>query len=454
MKLHYRSAHSSLKNIKISPLLFTFLTVFSFANAQESDIKPVTKEELNTIVDSIAVFVDRYHVSPEIGKQIVAHIQDKNSKGAYAAITNPQILADSLKTDLRSIDGDLHMSMDYRAPDEISSGNTPSIRVNKTGIWSNYGVQEMKVLDGNVGYFKIKHFGQHQFFEATKPVITAAIESLKNTDALIVDVRDNGGGFEDMVAYYISYFFDSTAPIHLSDYRCTLHDHTYGISTDPEVLGTKLPATKLYVLVNANTGSAAESFAYMLKHLGRATIIGEVTAGAGNGASWHSVNDRFRVLVTSEETINAITKTSFEKVGVQPHILTSGLGALDKGYQLALEYLKENNPHNIHPSNYDRLLAFITTPENTPNKASVFHSKYVGLYQGGNTKITISVVENVLYGQIRDKGGKYKLTALKDHIFKVGDINERVQFVMDDAGNAIQLLGIDTPMKLFKVVDK
>ncbi|GGG31090.1 hypothetical protein GCM10011344_35000 [Dokdonia pacifica] len=419
--------------------------------AQKEDTKAVSASEVSTIIDSITSIVNRYYIDPEIGDQITTRIRTKHKNGAYQQLTQPQVLADTLKNDLRAINNDLHMSMVYRAPRERATTNTAPIQVSETGLWTNYGLSEINVLDGNVGYLKIKHFTRHQYLENIKPIVTSAIESLKNTEALIVDVRDNGGGFEDMVAYYISYFFDSKAPIHLSDYRCTLHDHTYGISTDPNVTGTKLPDIKLYVLVNANTGSAAESFAYMLKHLGRATIIGEVTAGAGNGASVHPVNDRFSVQVSSEETINAITKTSFEQVGVIPHIKVNSQLAFDEGYRLALTYLKEHNRQNIHPSNYDTLLQFITTPEKTPAIDEALYKKYIGTYKGGGITITITLENNVLYGQPKSKGGKMRLTPLEAHIFKVGEIKERVQFTLDPNGNVIQLIGLDSPMELTKV---
>ncbi|MEP0264305.1 S41 family peptidase [Dokdonia sp.] len=441
--------------LRISMFVILLLCLFSkeMQAQQNNDIQPVTEQEVNTIVDSITSIVKRYYIDPEIGTKIVNNIRTKHKNGAYTTMTNPQTLADTLEVDLRAINNDLHMSMIYRSPRERTTGDAPSIQVNSSGIWSNYGLSEIKVLEGNIGYLKIKHFTRHQYFEAIKPVVTSAIESLKNTEALIVDVRDNGGGFEDMVAYYISYFFDSKEPIHLSDYRCTLHGHTYGISTDPNVLGTKLPDTKLYVLVNANTGSAAESFAYMLKHLGRATIIGETTVGAGNGASIHSVNDRFIVQVSSEETINAVTKTSFEQVGVIPHIKTTSAHAFTKGYQLAITYAKENNTSNIDPSNYENLLEFISIPDSNANIDTSAYTKYLGTYQGGAITITITLENNILYGQVRSNGGKMALTPLEDHIFKVGDIKERIQFVLDTKGEVTQLIGIDSPMELTKVVD-
>lgn len=444
MKLYYQK--NLLLIITIVLCLF-----FQKGYAQQKNEEPITLTEINTIIDSISTIVQRYYIDPEIGTQITAHIRNRHKNGAYNKITQPQLLADTLRADLRAINNDLHMSMVYHSPRERTTTDTSPIQVNETGPWTNYGLSELKVLDGNVGYMKIKHFTQHQYLEDIKPIITSAIESLKNTEALMVDVRDNGGGFEDMVAYYISYFFDTKDPIHLSDYRCSLHNHTYGISTDPNVTGTKLPDTKLYVLVNANTGSAAESFAYMLKHLGRATIIGEVTAGAGNGASRHAINDRFSVQVSSEETINAITKTSFEQVGVIPHIKVSSEEAFPEGYRRAITYLKEHNTQNIHPSNYDQLLKFISLPKKDIAIDRSVYKKYIGTYKGGSITITITAENTILYGQAKSKGGKMRLTPLEEHIFKVGDMNERIQFKLDSSGNVQQLIGLDSPMELTKV---
>ena len=73
-----------------------------------------------------------------------------------------------------------------------------------------------------------------------------------------------------------------------------------------------MPKTPVYVLTNTYTASAGESLAYMLKHLKRAIVIGEKTMGAGHGAMTHKITDKFSITISSEETINAVTKTSFE----------------------------------------------------------------------------------------------------------------------------------------------
>ena len=97
----------------------------------------------------------------------------------------------------------------------------------------------------------------------------------------------------------------------------------------------------------------------MLKHMDRATIIGERSAGAGNGASQHQPSDRFLLVVACQQTINAVTKTSFEKVGVIPHINTSSKDAFDTAYKQALEHLRNKEGNEVHPINYDRIIKTI-----------------------------------------------------------------------------------------------
>ena len=160
------------------------------------------------------------------------------------------------------------------------------------------------------------------------------VYTLQYVDGLVIDVRNNPGGFEDIVAHFMSHFFEGKS-FSLQKYVCRYLNYERSIRTTKNVQGAQLPDLPIYILVNEHTASAAESLAYMMKHLIRATIIGETTAGAGNGASQFRVSDNFVVQIATWETINAITKTSWEKVGVQPNIETSSEAALDKGFELA-----------------------------------------------------------------------------------------------------------------------
>ena len=418
-------------------LAISFLFLFSKSNAQE---------KTSLMVDSIAKLVKKYYVSLDVGEKIADTLLKKNKEEIYSKISDPKKLANQLTADLRSVNGDLHMYVQFRRKTDESKPKIVSKKVDRWGKWTNYGFQEIKVLDGNVGYLKISHFTDWKHFEAAKKVITSSINSLKNTDALIVDVRNNGGGFESIVAYLISYFFDGKS-IHLSDYYYRYADERYGVHTSVDIPGTKLPNLPIYILVNNRSASAAESFAYMMKHLNRATIIGEVTAGAGNGAMRHRVNDEFLVTIASEETINMVTKTSFEKVGVIPNIKTNSEESYHTAYKMALEGLKKSND-SIHPSNYDKLIDFIGT-EKDVKLADI--SKYVGRYKGTIAEIVISVKGEKLYAKIIGKGGQIKLIPKGNHTFLVNGEKERIQFVFNNKNEVIKLIGVDSPMDLEKI---
>lgn len=342
---------------KVKLLLTSTVAFLLYANtcvtAQKNPPKTLTSDELNQLVNTMSNLVEHYYISIKEGKKM-SHLIQKNLKnGVYSKIADPAILAKKLTTDLRSINGDLHMNVFYNTPQTKRTSNIP--RLNYEGKWSNFGLQEIKILAGNIGYLKVTHFTTWNNFENAKKAIQRTLQSLTNTDALIIDVRDNPGGFEEIVAYFISYFFDGKS-IHLSDYYCRHDGNRTSTWTSVDIPGKKLPKLPLYVLVNKETGSAAESFAYMLKHLKRATIIGETTSGAGNGASYHRIGDRFAINIACQQTINAITNTSFERVGVKPHIKTSSKDAFSRSYLEALKHLKSHNSKKVHPSHYEKLI--------------------------------------------------------------------------------------------------
>ena len=399
-------------NIKKGNIIFLALLIILglplTTNAQKTTFASVNEKEINLVVDSISKLVKTYYVSLEIGEQMSDLILLNNRKDVYINISDPNKLAAKLTSDLRSINRDLHMNVSFNPPKKKTQANKTINNIDSKGVWSNYGFQEVKVLDGNIGYLKINHFTNCNNFKEAKKVIDASFNFLQNTDALILDVRSNRGGFEEIVAYLISFLFDGE-PIHLSDYYRRYENKRDGIYTKKDIPGKKLPNIPVYVLVNGQSASAAESLAYMLKHLKRATIIGETTMGAGNGAMTHKINERFSVSIASETTINAITKTSFEQVGVIPNIKTSSEEAFDKGYLLALNYLKENNTKNIDPSNYKNVIAFLPLNETKQKTDIDAYEKYVGTYKNATIEIVITTNDSGLLAEVIGKGGKLNL---------------------------------------------
>ena len=70
----------------------------------------------------------------------------------------------------------------------------------------NYGFEEIKIMDGNVGYLKLNMFAESEYAFHTA---SAAMNFLSNTDALINDLRENGGGSPLMIQMISSYLFES-----------------------------------------------------------------------------------------------------------------------------------------------------------------------------------------------------------------------------------------------------
>jgi C-terminal processing protease CtpA/Prc len=181
-----------------------------------------------------------------------------------------------------------------------------------------------------LGYLKFNGFGDP---EICAPTAIAAMNFLGGVDALIFDLRQNGGGDPKMVALLCSYLFEH--PTHLNDLWTRKGDETQQFWTLPYVPGKRLPSIPVYVLTSHRTFSGAEEFTNNLKVLKRATIVGEVTGGGAHPVGGHRIDDRFTIGVPFARAINPITKTNWEGVGVEPDVKVSADDALTTAQALA-----------------------------------------------------------------------------------------------------------------------
>lgn len=433
------------KRFLILTLLMSFSTIILSNQISKSIL---TENDIEQLVNEITENLSKYYVSVEIANEINTVIENNQRSGIYYSIKDPNKLAIKLQADLRSINNDIHLSVSYtdKKPTKIVTDNVKSKQISKYGIWTNFGIQALQVLDGNVGYININHFGRWRFHKEHREAISAAINFLHHSDALIIDVRENQGGYEDIVAYLISYFYNGEA-IHLSDYYTRYNGKTTSLYTKTDIPGVRMADVPIYILTSGNTTSAGESLAYMMKHLKRATVIGEKTAGAGHGATHIPISSGFTVVVSSEETINAITKTSFESVGVFPDVKISANKALDHAYLMALDHLRVNNTRNITTDNYDRLKLMLPPKQVVGNLPLV---QYVGKYISEGIEINVFIENETLYAQVKGKG-TVEFIAIGDHVFIVKMANERLKFVVTADHQVTGLIGIDSPMDLKRV---
>lgn len=313
---------------KITYLLFFSLLVAGL-HAQDASFDKAR------VVKRLASIMNRNYVYPEKGKAMHDLIKKKQEEGAYDSVTDEDAFADQLEADLRSIINDKHIRVRY---------DTARVRAMRTGQPGggrrapfNFGFQEVKKLEGNIGYLDLRGFAD---LGPAEDAARKAMDELMEADAIIFDLRRNGGGSPSMIRFISSYIFGEE-PVHLNDFYWRPADRYDESWTDPEMASMHKPDIPVYVLTSNYTFSAAEEFTYNLKHLKRATVIGEVTGGGAHPGGPAVITGGFIVNVPRGRAINPITKTNWEGIGVIPHIELDSDQALDKALELAKKALAE-----------------------------------------------------------------------------------------------------------------
>ena len=184
-----------------------------------------------------------------------------------------------------------------------------------------------------LGYIDLRGFNDETGGADT---VAAAMSFLQNTEALIFDLRQNGGGNPSMIQLISSYLFGDK-PVHLNDLYWRKENKTDEFWTKPEQAKIKFTNKDIYVLTSNYTFSGAEEFSYNLKNLKRATIIGETTGGGAHPGGMVRLADHFGVFIPIGRAINPISKTNWEGTGVEPDIKVPKEQALKIAYKMALE---------------------------------------------------------------------------------------------------------------------
>lgn len=305
-----------------------------------ADIHPEIDAATKTrIVEAAARALDVAYVYPALAKQMGQALRQHLANGDDDAITHGPDFAVALTHQLEEVGHDRHVRLEWQAqaPPLDSHDPTPEdqARMKQELENMNCGFSKTERLDGNLGYVKLDVFGPADICGASA---TAAFAALGDVDAVIFDLRDNGGGFPDMITYVESYLFAKRT--HIYDMFDRVENKATPVWTNPNVPGKKLPTQPVYVLTAKRTFSGAEAFAYDLQTTKRATIIGEATGGGAHPTGPVPLDEHFVLMVPSSRPINAVTKTDWEGTGVKPDIEVPAAEALAKAQQLAAAKLR------------------------------------------------------------------------------------------------------------------
>ncbi|HLM55314.1 MAG TPA: S41 family peptidase [Pyrinomonadaceae bacterium] len=278
----------------------------------------VRKETIETLLKRLN---DAY-VFPETAAKMEQDVRARLARGEYDRITSARQFAEALTNHLREVSRDKHLGVRYSHQPipvrgerkEPSPEELEEMRGNLKRI--NYGFERLERLPGNIGYMDLRGFTPAEFGKET---VAAAFNFLANTDALIVDLRKNGGGSPEMVQLICSYLFDTT-PVHLNSLYWREGNRTQEFWTLKDVSGKRYGNKEVYVLTSKNTFSGAEEFSYNLKNLKRATIVGETTGGGAHPGGGNRLSEHFAAFIPTGRAINPITKTNWEGTGVEPDV--------------------------------------------------------------------------------------------------------------------------------------
>jgi hypothetical protein len=299
----------------------------------------IDEAERKKVVDGVGDALKEYYVDLAVAQQMGDGLKAHEAKGDYNAITDGEAFASQLTKDLQAVSHDKHLRVNfnsYKAPPRGDPTPEDAARFHKQMERDNCAFEKVEILPNNIGYIKFDGFMDAGF---CGPTVVAAMGFVAHADALIFDLRQNGGGQPAMVTMIASYLFDK--PTHLIDIYNRKEDTTQQNWTLSYLPGPRLVKQPVFVLTSKRTFSGAEEFAFDLKNQKRAVIVGETTGGGAHPVSGHVVADYFNVGVPFAKSLDPVTKTNWEGTGVEPDVKVAAADALETAEKLALEKIRE-----------------------------------------------------------------------------------------------------------------
>ena len=315
----------------------------SHASAQPAPDVSIDAATRSQVIEKALATLTRYYVFPDVAAKINAEVRRRVAAKKYDRVTSGRAFAELLTSDLRSVNHDLHIGVEFSVepvPDrKVGQKLTPAQREqqHRRFTFSDAGFVKAERLAGNVGYLRLDAFAPP---EEAAPRIAAAMSLLADTGALILDLRSNGGGWPQTVALLISYLFPAEQEHHLYDLYSRVDGTTHQYWTSIEVSGKRYTAKPVYVLTSTHTFSAAEGFAYCVQAQRLATIVGEVTGGGAHPSWAEKLDTHFLLIVPNARVIEQVTHTDWEGTGVKPDVAVPADRALDVAYLAALDAVK------------------------------------------------------------------------------------------------------------------
>lgn len=300
----------------------------------------VTSAEKQVVIRQSAQLLEQHYVYPDKGKALAAALLQQE-KQLTKGTDSVKVFAKAITGILQQMVKDGHVFMRYnpefvkelKSRQEKADSAKDPFYDDERAARTNYGFMEVKILPDAIGYIRLAEIN---LSPKSVDLLKAAMTLVQRTKALILDLRDNGGGGSAIGLVLEGYFVKAGTPL----LEVKSRDGKNELMKAEALSGTQAYERPLYILVNNHTASAAEAIAFELQRLKRAVIVGQRSAGGAHMNELFPIGDGFLLSVSTAAPVFPGTDRSWELTGVQPDVTTAN-GAEDLPAVLGL--IKKHN---------------------------------------------------------------------------------------------------------------
>ena len=325
--------------LRFSTVAFIF-HLCAFPGIAQSQQILVDQQDKEKIVGKISKLFEEKYTIPELGEKCAKDILVALKSNVYDTLTDAKEFTEKLTVDLQKITNDKHIKFRLIEASDIGENQEGSlhhpVRLFRLMQKEHVGFARFDWLEEEIGYLDIRRF--YSPTEA-KEVVISAMNFIAGANDIIIDLRENQGGAGELLPFFCSYFFEKSTQ--LSSYYSREDDFTQEFWTYDNFTDKRFIDVPLFLLTSKKTFSAAEMFAYDLKVLHRAILIGDSTGGGAHSVDLFKIDDRFEIYISTSRAINPVTGSNWEGIGVIPDILVPSEVVLDTAIVLAKKAAQE-----------------------------------------------------------------------------------------------------------------
>lgn len=325
----------TIRRIWLFPMFFLALAAPSTLESADA----LSAKQRASVMEEVARQVRSYYVFPEKRDAIVMAL-DRARQARRYELDSPTAFADALTEDLQAASQDGHLGLRFdpawyaeavAAAGGAKGAAGAEVARRRQAARQHHGITEQRLLPGNVRYVKISGFAWYE--SETGAAYDSAMRFLRDGDAIVLDLRGNGGGDHAATRYLVSHFLD--ADMLLYTFHSQKEPSAESRTRDYLPAG-RLKGKPLFVLVDRNVRSAGEDVAYQVQQFQLGVLVGEKTAGAANNNEHVPIAPGFLLSLSIGRPVHPRSQGNWEGVGIRPDVECPPAEALDRAHALAL----------------------------------------------------------------------------------------------------------------------